>query len=212
MDSITEIQRTGIVSAMGEMKRLSNNIANANSVGFKSIQAAEAGVSRKESVIKRTGVDQDITMVGGHYLSVLDQGEVAFVKSVELSKDEQGFLRTGFGQYLTEQGQRIQIPDGSWKITPDSEVTVNGETYATLDVFKSTDPALLTYVEGGKYQGSFDLTNGSGKAMVGFRELSNVDLTGEMLETINVQNRFNSQSVLLKSYTEMVDYSIRTLK
>jgi flagellar basal body rod protein FlgG len=212
MDTISEIQRVGILSAVTDMNRLSNNIANANSVGYKSVQSEGAGISRSESVIKKTGLDQDFTMIGGHYLSVLDENNISFVKSAELLKDELGFLRTGRGEYLTDQGQRIQLPEGSWKMTSDSEIVVNGEVVATLDVFKSLDLKRLVYLEDGKYQGDFDLANGEGKMMVGFRELSNVNLTSEMLETINVQNRFNSQSVLLKSYSEMIDYSIRTLK
>lgn len=212
MDSVTVIQKMAIKSSIHNLDRLSTNIANANSIGYKSISNQNGLASKAPSMIKRTANEHDITAIGNNYISVSDGSETNFTKSVNLAKDSTGFLRTTKGFFVTEQGQRIQFESEAWTINKNAEVIVDGNVIASLDIFESVNSSPLIYVADGVYTGDVMLSESVPKVMVGYREMSNVNVSSELLEIMNVQNQYKSQSVLVKTYNEMMDYSINLIK
>ncbi len=212
MDSVTAIQEVAIKNSIQNLDRLSTNIANANSIGYKSISNQNGLPSNDPSIIKRTANEHDITTIGNNYLSISDGSETSFTKSANIVKDSNGYLRTTTGFFVTEQGQKIQLGADAWSISENAEILVNGNVIANLDVFESANSSALNYVADGVYSGDVVLSESSPKVMIGYREMSNVNVSSELLEVMNVQNQYKSQSVLVKSYNEMMDYSINILK
>ncbi len=212
MDSITSIQRTSLESVVSDLNRLSTNVSNANSVGFKALTNADGIHSKHPATIKKTDHKNDLLAPGNNFFGVLDDASFKLAKSVTLIKDESGYLRTDTGYFITEQGQRIQLSEGNWRINDQAQVIVNDQVVALIDTFKVKNQETLKYAGNGLYLTDFSLSTSDSKILVGFRELSNVNVSSEMLEIMNVQNKFKSQSTLMKSYGAMMDYTINLLK
>jgi flagellar basal body rod protein FlgG len=212
MDSVTSIQRASLESVVSNLNRLSTNVSNANSVGFKALTKVEGVHSQQAATIKKTDNKNDLLATGNNYFGVLDDSSLKLAKSVTLIKDEIGYLRTDAGNFITEQGQRIQLNEGSWRINDLAQVIIDNNVVAVIDTFKVKSHEALEYVGQGLYLTDYSLTTSNSKILVGFRELSNVNVSSEMLEIMTVQNQFKSQSTLMKSYGDMMDYSINLLK
>ncbi len=212
MDSVTEIQRASLDKVVTDLNRLSTNVANANSVGFKAMTKAQGVHSQELATIKKTDNKNDILATGNNFFGVIDGDSLKLAKSVTLIKDGAGYLRTDKGSFITEQGQRIQLNEGSWRVDEQAQVIVNDSVVALVDTFNVNNQDTLKYVGDGLYLADYSLASSQSKILVGFRELSNVNVSSEMLEIMTVQNKFKSQSTLMKSYGDMMDYSINLLK
>ncbi|MEY8239568.1 MAG: flagellar basal body rod C-terminal domain-containing protein [Cycloclasticus sp.] len=212
MDSVSSIQRASLDKVVTDLNRLSTNVANANSVGFKAMTKAQGVHSQDLATIKKTDNKNDLLASGNNFFGVLDGSALKLAKSVTLIKDNIGYLRTETGYFITEQGQRIQLNEGSWRVDDQAQVIANGDVVALIDTFKVENQESLKYAGDGLYLADYSLATSNSKILVGFRELSNVNVSSEMLEIMTVQNKFKSQSTLMKSYGAMMDYSINLLK
>jgi flagellar basal-body rod protein FlgF len=132
MDKSLYIAMTGASASLRRQASVANNLANANSTGYKAsvettfavpvqgegfdsrvaTTARTAGVSDKPGAIVTTGNRLDVALRPDHWLSVQDgQGGVAYTRAGNLQVNSNGQLLTAAGQpVLDAGGQPIAIP------------------------------------------------------------------------------------------------------
>lgn len=192
MDKALYIAMTGAKHNMMAQAVNANNLANANTSGFKEdmavarsygVPAEIAHDSRAYAItqtpatdfsagpLMQTGRDLDIATDGDAWLAVLDQdGQEVYTRSASLMVDANGQLLTDKGQPVVGNGGPIAVPPyESILVGVDGSITVRGkgqgpEVLVTLDRLKLVMPGEGTLVKNSR--GDITLKDG---------EVANVD-------------------------------------
>lgn len=192
MDKALYIAMTGAKHNMMAQAVNANNLANANTSGFKEdmavarsygVPADIAHDSRAYAItqtpatdfsagpLMQTGRDLDIATDGDAWLAVLDQdGQEVYTRSASLMVDANGQLLTDKGQPVVGNGGPIAVPPyESILVGVDGSITVRGkgqgpEVLVTLDRLKLVTPGEGTLVKNSR--GDITLKDG---------EVANVD-------------------------------------
>src|SRR6056300_1586 len=192
MDKALYIAMTGAKHNMMAQAVNANNLANANTTGFKEdlavartsiVPAAIAHDSRAYAVtqtpatdftagpLMQTGRDLDIAIDGDAWLAVLDEGgQEVYTRSASLIVDANGQLLTDKGQQVVGNGGPIAVPPyESILIGVDGSITVRGmgqgpEVLVTLDRLKLVTPEEGTLIK-----------NANGDITLREGEVANVD-------------------------------------
>lgn len=172
-----------------------------------------------EGVMKTTGNNLDIAIEGDGFLQVqMDDGKIGYTRDGSLKIDANGQLVTTDGFLIQPQ---ITIPQNTSEIniTPDGRVSIiaAGETaqqeIGQIQLAKFANPAGLLAI--GK--NLFTETSGSGNAIQGianqegygsiqqgFLEGSNVQVVEELINLIQAERAFETNSKLIKSAENML--------
>jgi len=220
MDKALYIAMTGAKHNMMAQAVNANNLANANTTGFKEdlavartsiVPAAIAHDSRAYAVtqtpatdftagpLMQTGRDLDIAIDGDAWLAVLDEGgQEVYTRSASLIVDANGQLLTDKGQQVVGNGGPIAVPPyESILIGVDGSITVRGmgqgpEVLVTLDRLKLVTPEEGTLIK-----------NANGDITLREGEVANVDagarVVSGFLEGSNVDT--------IKAMVEMLSLS-----
>lgn len=146
MDKLVHTSLSALRAAMARQTATANNLANANTVGFRAeiaavrplwLEGAELedrapaseevlAADMKEGAITKTGRDLDVAMRGDALLSVqADNGEEAYTRRGDLQLSDTGLLTTGDGHpVLGDQGPITLPPADSVKIDEDGKIWI----------------------------------------------------------------------------------------
>jgi flagellar basal-body rod protein FlgG len=222
---------------------LANNLANVNTAGFKQVltRVAEArGVSGSDEaggapiriapdglemyhaldarpgMVRATGRDTDIAVVGRGYFSV---------------ETSQGKAYTRHGSFLLDQERRLITPDGhpvlgekgpvtldgtEFEIGNDGAVSVDGKLVDRIQLFDFGDPTRLTHLGGSLLVPPPDMEATpvpAAEAAVaqGHLEGSNVNPIDTLVAMIAAQRAFEVQSKVMQTEDEMLEKSVNNL-
>lgn len=198
MDKALYIAMTGAKHNMMAQAVNANNLANANTSGFKEDMAVartrelpvvDALDSRAYSItqtpatdfsagpLMQTGRDLDIAIDGDAWLAVLDEtGQEVYTRSASLIVDVNGQLLTDKGQQVVGNGGPIAVPPyESILVGVDGSITVRGkgqgpEVLVTLDRLKLVTPE----------PGSLEKNN-NGDITLKEGQVANVDATARVV-------------------------------
>jgi flagellar basal-body rod protein FlgF len=142
---------TGAKHAMGQLATTTHNMANLQTPGFREmlsmfravpVDGASAdsrafvvdstpGADWSHGSVTPTGNPLDVAIQDQGFFAVLDaNGQEAYTRSGKFQLNAQGFLVTTSGnKVLDDQGQVIQVPEGSHDI----QIQANGSMWVTLD-------------------------------------------------------------------------------
>ncbi|MEI7474569.1 MAG: flagellar basal-body rod protein FlgG [bacterium] len=167
-----------------------------------------------EGVMKSTGGKLDIAIEGDGFIQVqMDDGTTAYTRDGSLKMDSSGQLVTSDGYLVQPQ---ITIPQNASEVTftPDGKVavTVSGQTaqqeIGQLQLAKFANPSGLlsigknlfteTAASGSAVQGTAN-QEGFGSVQQGFVEGSNVQVVEELINLIQAERAFESNSKIIKS-------------
>lgn len=167
-----------------------------------------------EGVIKSTGGKLDVAIEGDGFLQVqMDDGTTAYTRDGSLKMDSTGQLVTSDGFIIQPQ---ISIPANATEISINAEgkisITAAGETaqqeIGQLQLAKFPNSAGLlsigknlyteTSASGNAQQGTAN-QNGFGSIQQGFLEGSNVQVVEELINLIQAERAFESNSKIIKS-------------
>ncbi|TRW99464.1 flagellar hook-basal body complex protein [Paracoccus sp. M683] len=217
---------------MREMRVVANNIANANTTGFRregvifaehltrldrqgeALSMADARgrlVDLRQAVMTQTNGDFDMAIEGeGFFMVETPEGNRltragAFIPSAE------GELMTADGHRLLDEGEApIIIPAGAGRIAvgADGTLSANGQPFARVGVFIAPENTDLTHQGGTQFafQGEL-LPAEQGAVRQGFLEESNVDPVFEISRMIEVQRAYE----LGQSFLDREDQRIRSV-
>lgn len=218
------------------MNTLADNVANANTVGFRATEvkfnqligdnkpSKVAFVSKGEEFINtnngglsRTGNSLDFAIKGEAWFSIETPGGPALTRDGRFTLTEAGDLVTLRGYpVLDAGGAPIQVNDGSpIEVGADGAINQNGVQVAALGLFeadftngftRSDNSAVIPAMQPQPVVDRMDVG-----VMQGYVEESNVNPVQEMSQLIQVSRAFENISALMRDSEGSLDEAIKTL-
>ncbi|MEE2774046.1 MAG: flagellar hook basal-body protein [Pseudomonadota bacterium] len=251
------IIKTGLDTANKEISVVSNNIANANSTGFKKSRAdfdelfsiideqrnsSLTGLGSRSEDPKRLHAQGSLKQTGGA-LDLAISGIGLFVLGASTENGEASYTRDGAFQIdqtetiVTTDGapvigvdnQPIRVPfslqlsDGNIEYLSEVKVSANGRIEVSYDKTKDLevgqfllaqfdDESALKSIGNNRYiatdrsgnaQTGSAMTAGFGEVLAGSLEMSNVNITEELVALIRAQQSFNGSARLMQAEIEV---------
>lgn len=250
--------RSGLDTANKEISVVSNNIANANSTGFKKSRAdfeevfsrideqrnaSITGVGARsedpkrlhsQGSLKQTGGALDLAISGIGLFVLADAGEGtlnSYTRDGSFQLDRtQTIVTTDGVPLLSVNNEPITVPfslqnqNGSTEYLSEVKVAADGRIKASyaetkdLDIgqfllAKFDDESALKSIGNNRYiatdksgnsQVGAAMTGGFGEIQAGSLEMSNVDITSELVSLIRAQQSFNGAARMMQAEIEVI--------
>ncbi|MCG3883683.1 hypothetical protein I3271_03170 [Photobacterium leiognathi] len=210
MDNSLYIAMSAAKQGLMQSGIVAQNVANANTVGFKSDHAEfqplfaqmtntinDTAYSQLETLqvntdrgtYRTTGLNQDLSARDGYWISVqLPDNSIGYISTATTVKDKSGTLRTSQGLALVGESGAIKIPNGTdYKFNGNGDVTVrNGGNTEVLDKLKLVEVNGRDLVKGEygvlvmKEDSAKSATDTSSAILPGVLENSNVNSMAAM--------------------------------
>lgn len=228
MDRLIYTAAAGARALMQRQDGIANNLANANTPGFRAGQVAfravpvrgegdatrvvsleaSAGFDEKSGPIEQTNRPLDVAILGRGYLAVQSpDGTEAYTRGGALQVNDQGTLVTSAGLPVAGEGGDINIPAGAAvTIGRDGSITaqVNGQAPQNVGRLKLVDPEPGSLRKGD--DGLLRLDGGEQapadpnvRVTAGALEGSNVNVVEAMVGMIAAARQYDTQIKLLQT-------------
>ncbi|MFW5972462.1 MAG: flagellar basal-body rod protein FlgF, partial [Bacteroidota bacterium] len=219
-----------------EQERTANNLANANTVGFRrdrmfvealneriDVEGAPASeklttqwADQASGSIEATGNPLDVALQGdGFFVVTDDNGAARYTRAGRFTTDAGGMLRDASGRLVAGDNGPLTLPAGGGPIIigSDGTIEVGGAVAGKLRVVTFDDPMQLERAEGATFiagdQNPRDVA--SPALLQGHIETSNVDVIAEMTEMIEHFRLFESHQKVLQTTDQVLSGVTRDL-
>jgi flagellar basal-body rod protein FlgF len=241
MDQGIYTAASGAIAMEERLTVISNNLANANTLGFKKdgvsfekfsklldtqdlypgqykntptdVVVGEYYIDTAQGSYQKTGNPLDAAIVGDGFFVVNTVNGPRYTRAGSFQISTDGMLATPQGHTVQGEGGDIALAPGQIEIDSRGTVSLNGNVIDALQVVHIPGESLVR--EGG---GLFDVEEGFAPEPVespdlsqGSIETSNVDPIKEMVGLINTQRAYESFQKVMKSFTDTYSLSIRTV-
>jgi flagellar basal-body rod protein FlgF len=230
MENATYAALTRQSGLMAELRVVANNIANANTTGYRAesvifseyVQDLGSGTSslsmaaarvrdtaQTQGSMGQTGGAFDLAIEGlGFFLIQTPQGE-RLTRAGSFTPNENGDLVTPDGYAVLDAGGApVFVPQGAGQIgiAPDGTISADGEPVGQIGLFLPVDPSGLVREDGVRFRadGGYEPAL-EGRMLQGFLEESNVDSVLQIGRLIEVQRAYE----LGQSFLDKEDERIR---
>lgn len=212
---------------MAEMRTIANNIANANTTGFRaegvifaehikqtgsdSVSMATASVRDTvltQGAMVQTGGPFDLAIEGDGFFLIDTPNGQRLTRAGSFTPNEVGDLVTMDGHpVLDAGGAPVFIPTGLGPvgIAPDGTISAGGRPVGQIGLFLPEDPLSLTREDGVRFSANGVLPAEDARMLQGYVEESNVDPVLQVARMIEVQRAYE----LGQSFMENEDKRIR---
>lgn len=221
MDNAIYASLTRQSGLMREMRIIANNIANAETTGFRregvifSEYLSATGNGREglsmanargrlldleQAGMTMTGGTYDLAIDGPGFFAVQTPDGVKITRAGAFLTSAEGELMNADGNRLLDEGQApIQVPPGATiAIGPDGTVSADGEQIARVGLFAAPDPETMLRTGGTLFAADGGLEPAMDASIQqGFLEGSNVDPIAEVSRMIEVQRAYEMGQNLL---------------
>ncbi|ARA94809.1 flagellar basal-body rod protein FlgF [Rhodothermaceae bacterium RA] len=220
-----------------QQERIANNLANANTVGFKRerlfvealnerLDAEQAPRSDRaitrwadagQGALEKTDNPLDVAIHGDGFFVVTDEatGRTGYTRAGRFTLDADGVLRDAAGRLVEGEGGPIEIPPDQSPIviSTDGEVRAGDEVVGRLRVVTFADPMALTRAEGAVFLAdeARPVDVPTPDLRQGFVESSNVDVIREMTDMITHFRLFESQQKVIQTLDQVLGQVSRDL-
>lgn len=216
--------------------RVANNLANANTVGYRRDQAFSTALRERidaegapqstrvagqvadlaPGALSETGNALDLALDGEGFFAVQgDDGRMRYTRAGQFMLDAEGTVRSPQGHaLLRDDGAPLTIPPsgGEIAVTTAGEVSVGGVAIGRVQVVAVEDPGALVRLDGATFDAAGVAAQpGEARVRQGFLESSNVDAVGEMVELMAHVRLFESQQKALRTTDETLGAVTRDL-
>jgi len=233
MENATYATLTRQTGLMAQMRVVANNIANADTTGFR----GEALVFSE--VVRSTGSGESLSMATARvHQTVMTQGSLAATGGAfDLAIEGEGFfmVQTPQGPRLTRAGQfgpdaggglvtpegypvldaggaPVLLPPGAAGIAPDGTISVDGAPVGQVGLFVPRDPLGLVREGGTRFRADAGADPAPGARMLqGFLEGSNVEPVLEVARMIEVSRAYEMGQGFLESEDDRIRKTIQAL-
>jgi flagellar basal-body rod protein FlgF len=239
MDALIYTAMSGAERALKAQQVHANNLANADTNGFRAnmeLSAAQSvngygyddrhmaqlqanSVSTKSGVMKSTGRDLDVAVAGDGFLTVQTGAGEAYTRAGAMVLDDTGTLRLN-GNVVLGEGGPITLPEYTRvDIGTDGTISIQAPgttTMQTIDKLRlvKADAAQLTKNEAGLLvarDGQPLATDNTVRLNPGYLEGSNVSAVEEMVATMSLNRTFEIQMKLFSSTDTMAEAGNRLI-
>lgn len=206
--------------AMSQLDYVTNNLANANTPGFKGEYlhysqmtqaeglAPDSGriiVNFSPGMLQETGNSLDAALKGDGFFVVEYQGGRAYTRQGNFSVDENGYLTTAFGDRALGESGPIRVDGDRISIDEQGRVLSDGDEAGRLRIVRFENPQVLQR----RGSGLFSDPGNAGETPVdapglksGTLELSNVNVVQEMVRMIDIQRTFEAYQKVIHTMAD----------
>jgi flagellar basal body rod protein FlgG len=211
------IALSGMRTRIDDLDRLSDEIANASTAGFKGQRTGHAEAPRasfadaletaidvsggatrldaRPGIVTSTGRDLDIAVDADGFLAVETGAGVRYTRNGHLMRGPEGTLTTEDGGVVLGEDGPITLADGTVSIGEDGTVRAGGEVAGRLSIVRFADPRQLSRDHAGALlragdQAALPIDNPT--VHVGALEQSNVSVVERVAEITNVARSFEA--------------------
>lgn len=195
---------------------IANNLANANTVGFKRDTTSFAEVLRaaakqrgpavegtsvvdlSEGSVVQTGNATDLALEGDGFFAVQGTTGAAFTRRGEFSLDAAGHLVLNDGSMLLGEKGPLTIKGSSFSVDESGQVLVDGSVTDSLKLVALSSGALPTKLGNCLFTGPAQPAQTRPKVRQGYVEQSNVNTVKEMAQMIAVFRQFEASQRVLR--------------
>ncbi len=220
------IALSGAVLKERQIEMISQNLANANTTGYKKDRIAfqdymisqkrgmgEALESRTMSTLSsimtdfssgafiKTGNRLDIALEGEGFITL--EGE-RYTKRGDLKIDDEGYLITQSSMKVLGEGGPIQVPQGRIEISPSGDIVVDGIQVDTLKITHFEDINALIKTGEEVFSSGQQGIEGSTTVQQGFLEGSNVSVIKEAVQMISTMREFETYKKTIQTFDEVI--------
>lgn len=217
------IALSGALLKQAQLEVITQNIANANTVGYKKdavsfkdylmpqdvigtepdgrIMSAlsEVKTDFSSGVAARTGNPLDVALEGDGFFAL--EGD-RYTRRGDFKTDPDGNLTTQDGLKVLGTGGPIQLPEGVVAIADDGSIEVDGVLIDTLRILTFSDPGALTKAGNGIFTATAPGEPGGSTVQQGYLETSNVSAIGEMMRMIQSLREFETYHKMIQAFDE----------
>lgn len=210
-----------VSKSLSEDRRLveiiSNNIANVNSAGFKSVSANKFhdGMADKIKLdsgkLIKTGRGLDLAIQGQGFFVVDSGNELLLTRNGSFQVNQDGYLVAGDGTSLVQgTSSGIYVGDESFVVDREGRVISEGKE---IDKLAISWPAGDIQPSGqGMYRADItDMAEKNYQISQGSLEASNVDIASEMVQLMTTQKHFGLMQRYFITYDSMLKSGINKL-
>lgn len=219
------VAMTGAVARSAQLDSIADNLANAQTPGFKAARpafesflapqeisrdfaftaAVSTGTDTRPGATTSTGNTLDVNPANGAFLSVrLADGSTAYTRNGKLSVDASGWLQAGTQPVLSRSGQPISIAPGAMpSVDINGVVRASGAEVDTLGLHQLSGPvdrlgaSLLSVAPGGV------ATPVDGQLRIGELELGNSTALEATVELVGAQRHFETSMQAISTYRRL---------
>ncbi len=223
---------SGMRSRLDQLDRLSEDLANSSTIGFKGERTAKAHAMRpafsdaldtaidvttgrrnldmQRGNVLPTGRPLDLALQGENFLAVQTAQGVRYTRNGQLARTQDGRLVTSDGGSVIGDDGPIKIEEkGDIKIGEDGTVRIGAEVKGKLSIVTFAEPRLMTR-EGGallRAPEGVEPTEAEGEVLVapGAIEESNVSVVERMGELADLARSFEAMQKALSVLMNDVD-------
>lgn len=238
MGSALTITEASMINGMKHLDIISNNLANADTAGFKRdlavtrpfsaflFEAGESGLRGGNpgittatdftiGVPRHTGNPLDLTIEGDGYFAVESPQGTLYTRQGNFTLDAAGYLVTTAGNRVTGEGGAIRLTSDQPRIDKEGVLWEAGEMVGRLTIARFSDSRQLEKLGSGLYRAGSaaplpETAMGSGLRQ-GFIETSNVNGMHEMVDMIATMRQLEGSQKVIQGYSEMLDLAIQTI-
>ena len=234
MDNATYATLTRQTGLMAQMSMVANNIANANTTGYRgetvvfseyirstggeSLSMATARVretSQAQGALASTGGAFDLAIEGDGFFMVMTPEGERLTRAGHFTPNENGDLVTADGfPVLDAGGAPVFVPQGLGPvgIAPDGTISAGGAPIGQLGLFLPRDPQGLVREGGTRFRADAGADPAEGaRVLQGFLEESNVDPITEVARMIEVSRAYEMGQSFLEREDERIRGAVQAL-
>ncbi|MBI3968732.1 MAG: flagellar hook-basal body protein [Chloroflexi bacterium] len=160
-----------------------------------------------QGALRETRRDLDLAIEGPGLFAVQTPDGVRYTRDGTFTRDAQGFLTTSTGALVLGEDGPIQLPIGAVTFDVDGAVRVDGEPVGFLRLVEPGPDQVLERVGYNELaiRGGGELQAATATSVrQGFVEASNVDLTGAMTTTLELQRAYEANQRMIQQQDELM--------
>lgn len=164
-----------------------------------------------QGILEETGKTTDLAIEGTGYFAVETPDGVRYTRDGAFTVNAEGYLATSGGHFvLNTAGARIQVNGSAFQVDEAGVVTAEGAQVGTLQLVSFEDTGALRKVGDNLYYnyGNSATTQGGGSVRQGVLETSNVDITREMVNLIQVSRRYETNQRMVQMLDESLGKAV----
>jgi len=164
--------------------------------------------------VQETGNDTDIMISGPGFFSVQaptpeDPERICYTRSGAFRVDQEGYLTDAGGNRLLGEAGQIIVGSGRFKVSDDGTIEIDGWIVDKLRLVEFDDLKSLVKEGEGMFSAppGSDLQAASTTVAQGFLEMSNVNVTDEMVSLVSAMRTYEANQRVIQTYDEILSKS-----